>query len=122
MIGDRKEKQGRKKQRYAEGTKDEPQKYSTILPQIKTMSNRDPPRQDNQKSAPRGGPRAATKRSSMAIAKRYGMDSGSALPRSFATPGYQSSSAVALQPLNKVISQGESSSYARARDEMQQIK
>jgi len=40
----------------------------------------------------------------------------------FATPGYQSSSALALQPLNKIINKGESSSYAKTRDEMKQIK
>jgi len=118
MVGEPKDKLGRKKQRYVEEDKEKPLKYSTILPQIKTMSNRSPRVQESHKSAPRGGPRMTTKRSSMAVAKRYGMDSGSALPRSFATPGYQSSSAVALQPLNKVIRQGESSSYAKTRDDM----
>ena len=119
MIAPEKDKNGRKKQRYVEDKEEEAPKYSTILPQIKTMSNRSPRIQESNKSAPRGGAKALNKRSSMAVAKRYGMDSGSALPRTFATPGYQSSSAVALQPLKKVIRQGESSSYARTRDDMQ---
>jgi len=41
------------------------------------MTNREPSRQELNKSAPRGGSRIETKRSSMALAKRYGMDSNS---------------------------------------------
>ena len=82
------------------------------------MSNREPQRIESNKSAPRGG-RLDTKRSSVALAQRLGTDQSSATLRGdFATPGYQSTTALGLQPLSKIIRQGESSSYMKTRDEM----